>query len=86
MNHRAARYTEIAERPITAAAAAVVLRDAGRPVITTATGVSNRLVHRDHPYNPDYDAFGVFGTTTQENIGVSRSSSLKMDPKIPNAS
>jgi hypothetical protein len=33
-----------------------------------------------------YNAFGVFGTALQEKIGVFYSSSLKMVPKIPNAS
>ena len=35
-----------------------------------------------------YDAFGVFGTALPgpaEKIGVFHASSLKMDPKIPNA-
>ena len=33
-----------------------------------------------------YDAFGVFGTAIQENIGVLHTSSLKMVTKNPNAS
>ena len=35
---------------------------------------------------PQYDAFGVFGTTLQKKIGAFHSSSLRTVPKTPNAS
>jgi hypothetical protein len=41
------------------------------------------LIHVDHlqaalHVRPEHDAFGVFGTALQENIGVFHPSSLKM--------